>query len=805
MGQEELRSANEELQTVNEQLRVRIEEISHASDYLRNLMSSTDLATIFVDRDHRVKLFTPRARELFNVEPDDAGRPLSEIAHELLIGELTDEITLVLKRIETIEREVETRDGSWFLMRLVPYWTIDGRIDGVVLTFLDVTERHHAAEAIRASEARQAFLLRLSDALRPVSDPAEVQAIAMRVLGEHLRADRAFYGVVEADATAKSLVILRDYHVDDVPGLAGRHPLGDCEGWLPGARSGTTVIGDVAKDADLSECDRQFYRSLGLRAVVELPIVKSGRVCAIVGVHQMEARDWGPVDLALITETAERTWAAFERARAEEALRVSEARYRTLFESIDEGFVVVDVLYDGAGKPVDLFIVSANPAAVRMTGTSLAGRGFREVLAAAEPQWMETFARVAQTGSPERHEYSLAQLDAWYDFYVFKMPGAPQHRVAVLYEDITPRRRIEAALRESETRLHAIANLVPDLLWMSEPDGRTVWYNDRWLAFTGHARDREPIREWMEAVHPDDRQVAAESYRRAVEEQRPYLQEQRIRGADGEYRWFLVNSVPVRDERGRVIRYYGAATDVHEQRMAREDLEERVRERTKALIDLSVSRQRLLERIVSVTEEERRRIARELHDEMGQHLTALRVGLDAIQPQTGRLRDLKGIIDRIDRSIDRLATELRPPALDELGLYGAITSLADEFSAASGVRVAVHLGIGPEERFPEVRESTIYRVVQETLTNVWKHSGATTVSVIVERIGDALRLIVEDDGSGFDSADAMAAGSSGERVGILGMRERLELVGGTFEMESSRGSGTTVFVRVPLPKTEGPR
>lgn len=144
-------------------------------------------------------------------------------------------------------------------------------------------------------------------------------------------------------------------------------------------------------------------------------------------------------------------------------------------------------------------------------------------------------------------------------------------------------------------------------------------------------------------------------------------------------------------------------------RASREELEDRVRERTAELSRLSSERQQLLERLVESTEAERRRIARELHDEMGQHLTALRMGLSALRPADGRLDEMMAIIARIDRSIDHLTLELRPPTLDQLSLHGAIASLADELTATGGIRVAVHLEIGEVERFPEALETALYR------------------------------------------------------------------------------------------------
>lgn len=193
---------------------------------------------------------------------------------------------------------------------------------------------------------------------------------------------------------------------------------------------------------------------------------------------------------------------------------------------------------------------------------------------------------------------------------------------------------------------------------------------------------------------------------------------------------------------------------------------------------------------------ERQRIARELHDELGQHITALRVGLQA-EAQAETLSRLKAIVDRLDETIDRLTLELRPPALDQLGLHEAITALTEEFAEASGLRVDLHAPGIRGLRVADAIATTMYRILQEALTNVWKHARASTVSVIVDREGDSLRMIVEDDGHGFD-VDSMlqSAGATG-RFGLVGMRERLALVGGSLLIESDPEGSTTLFARVP--------
>lgn len=185
----------------------------------------------------------------------------------------------------------------------------------------DVTAEREAVAMLRASEARQGFLLRLSDALRPLDDPVAVQGAATRVLGEHFAATWAYYCTVDEDAGV--VVVARDYAADGNPSMAGTYRLEDF--WLA-SEGRTFATGDLADDSRLSPPFRAQIHSLGIRAFVTAPLIKQGRVVAFLVVSHSMTRTWTSVEVALIEETADRTWAAVEHARAEEALRASEAR-----------------------------------------------------------------------------------------------------------------------------------------------------------------------------------------------------------------------------------------------------------------------------------------------------------------------------------------------------------------------------------------------------------------------------------------------------------------------------------------------
>jgi signal transduction histidine kinase len=206
---------------------------------------------------------------------------------------------------------------------------------------------------------------------------------------------------------------------------------------------------------------------------------------------------------------------------------------------------------------------------------------------------------------------------------------------------------------------------------------------------------------------------------------------------------------------------------------------------------------RLLRRLVMAQEEERRRIARDLHDDLGQRLTALRLVLEAIarerRDSPDRITQALEMLAAIDQGVDFIAWELRPAALDQLGLTKVLETYVHEWSRYAGIRANFHAAARHTERFALEVEASVYRIAQEALNNVAKHARAGSVNVLLEQRGSTLHLVIEDDGVGCH-----AAASSETMIGLAGMRERAVAVGGTFEIEPTPGGGTTVLARIPI-------
>jgi two-component system CheB/CheR fusion protein len=509
-SKEELQSVNEELTTVNQELKIKIEELGHTNNDFHNFINATDIGTIFLDRELRVKLSTPRARDVFNLLPSDVGRPLSDITSRLRYEGIHADARTVLDRLAIVERELDGESGRWYSMRMLPYRTTDNRIEGVVITFQDITDRQAAQHLVRQREER----------LRALIDTA---------------LDYAIFTMTDQ---------------------------GIIDSWNPGA-------------------ERMF----------------------------------GYVAHEIVGESFDRLFTPEDRAAGAHLKELEEARQNG--RAADERYHV-----------------------------------------------KKSGARIYCSGVTRRLGSSMG--------------------LAKIARDLTEQRRA--------------------------------------AEFLQHAHD---------------------------------------------------------------------------------DLERRVSERTselqRSVIEHQAAKQSvttILHRLVSAQEDERRRIARDLHDHFGQQLTALRLALERGQhADRGPSADIATALDltrHIGHDLEFLAWELRPTALDELGLAAALPRFVTEWSEHVGVPAEFRFGGFEQGHLPHDAEVGFYRVAQEALNNISKHAHATRVDVVLASRDGEVVLVVEDDGVGFDATDADIRSKG---FGLAGMRERAALVGATLDLESAQGKGTSIFLR----------
>ncbi len=316
--------------------------------------------------------------------------------------------------------------------------------------FTDITAR-------KQQEQQQAFLLRFSDALRAETSATSVAYRALGMLCEQLQLDRCYIGIYHLAEDRATFPHQVGNH--RIPPLPADVRLSDFPDALRIAHDRTLRIDDLAQTEGLSDTDRQNLGALGLRAFVAATLrrVGAGPQWAIVALSA-DVRHWTPGEVALLEEATERTWGAMERARAEETLAASEERYRLLFETMDQGFGVGEVLPAGPSRAADFRWLEVNPQVERLTSMPqaalLSGETMRVVMPELEDIWYERYERVALTGEPVRFEQHAQVLGRWFDVYAYPLDleGPAPHRVALLFTNITARKQAEEALRHAEER-----------------------------------------------------------------------------------------------------------------------------------------------------------------------------------------------------------------------------------------------------------------------------------------------------------------------------------------------------------------
>ncbi len=453
-------------------------------------------------------------------------------------------------------------------------------------------------------------------------------------------------------------------------------------------------------------------------------------------------------------------------------------------------------------QTLDGVIVSWNAGAEKIYGYSASEAIGRSIMVLVSPEQQDEISRILERvkrGEMIEHLETThlrkdgSQISVSLTISPIKDSKGEITGASAIAHDTTEQRRIEQGLRESEQHFRELAENIHEVFWLSDPENTRMFYiSPDYETVWGRscASLYSAPKSWMEAVHPEDKNHVFAAMGRQPCTQ-PHDLTYRIVRPDGSIRWIRHRGFPVRSESGSVVRFAGLADDITASKQAEEVLN-------------AVSRQlRILSRRrVEVQEDERKNLARELHDQIGQALTATKISVRTAKGSRKReklvaqLDNAMAIIDDILVQVRQMTLHLRPPALDDLGLIPALRLVLDDYANRGAWQARFTADENLKRPDPRV-ETACFRIAVEALTNILRHAKAGKVSLELRETAVSLQLIVRDDGVGFDVADAEKRVQQ-DRLGLVGMRERATVLGGKIEYRSVPGQGTEVQASLPL-------
>jgi PAS domain S-box-containing protein len=735
--------------------------LRESNERITNILESISDAFMVLDKEWRFTHVNPQAEEIYAPLNKSRAALLGKsiwLEFPDLVGTVS-EANFRRSMAEKVKVEFELFYpplNSWFHVRAYP------ARDVLSVYFLDITKQKQADEALRENAER----------LRAMFNQAAVGIATGTLEGRFVEANQKF-----SDILGYSIEELRERtfldvtHADDAERTR--------------SNTGRLLAGEIADLIYEKRYVRKDGSSVWSRSTVTLLKDAAGKPQRYVAVIE---------DITA-------------RKLAETALRESEERFRAIVQATPECVKVV-----GADGTL-LAMNSAGCGMVEANGeTEIIGQSVYGLIAPAYRQKFIDFNESVCQGQTGHIEFEIVGLKGtrrWMETHAVPMrdPASGQTVQLAVTRDVTARKEADEKLRRSEEELRALANSIPQLAWMADPDGEIFWYNRGWYEYTGTTLEQMESGGWKAVHDPTVLPEVLERWTDSVRNETPFEMEFPLRGADGVYRWFLTRVSPFRDDKGKVMRWFGTNTNIDEQRQllrslseARDHLEKRVEERTGELAAANLSLRNLSARLLKVQDEERKRLARELHDSVGQILAALSMNIAVVQAQSYKLDSIGAravlenvqLVQQASSEIRTLSHLLHPPLLEIAGLASALRWYVDGFSERSNIKVELEI---PDDfvRLPDDLELAIFRVVQECLTNIHRHSESATAAIQIQQHGNTLKVRVQDNGKGIPlekQRELIEASRGG--VGFGGMRERVRQLGGSLEIQSN-GDGTVII------------
>lgn len=437
----------------------------------------------------------------------------------------------------TIIYRLQAREGGyrWAVDKGAPRWDEAGNFDGYVGSIADVHEQKLAEESVRKSEKRfQAAIAAVQGILWTNNARGEMEGEQPGWAALTGQSYEEYQGYGWASAV----------HSDDA------QPTIDA--WNEAVRQRKTFVFEHRVRMKNDE-----WRKFSIRAI---PITNAdGSIHEWVGVH---------TDIT-------------EQRQAETALQEREERYRSLFESMDQGFTIIEMIFDEANRPVDYLFLECNPVFETQTGLfGAVGQTARTLVPGLEDRWFEMYGQIALTGQATRFVDGSEAMGRWFEVYAFRLGGAESRQVAILFTDITQRRQNETILKESESRFRTLAETLPQMVWVVNNDRSIEYMSQRWKTYSG-LEDTATI--WEKIAHPQDLLVFRSHWADHFAQGKSFQYDIRLKNKAGEFRWHNFVAEPIKDASGQTLRWIGSLTDIHNQKNLSEQLEKLVAERTREL------------------------------------------------------------------------------------------------------------------------------------------------------------------------------------------------------------------------------
>lgn len=708
-------------------------------------------------------------------------------------------------------------------MQSTPLVSRDGRIVGMISTHwrkshvpgdrelmmfdvlarqaADLLERKRAEVALRESEARLAAdlagMCRLYELHARLSNETDLHVALAEILAtacEFTSTDRGCVQLMSDDGHRLEMYAWRGYSDDSLFIEHFRYEGAKVACDMARRHQERLMIEDIENFQALAlSRDREVALAENIRAMQSTPLItRQGEMVGVLSNQFPQPHRPTEHELRLIDLLA---WTAADfvaRHQVEQALRESEAKYRSLFNSIDEGFCTIEVLFDEQGKAVDYRFLEMNPAFVQHTGIENGiGRTVREFAPEHEEFWFETYGHIAKTGVAMRFEHKAAALGKFYDVYAFRIGAPEKNRVAVIFNDIFARKQAEEALRESEERFRLFVTAASDIIYRMSAD----WSEMHTLEGKSFLADtRNPSLTWLEKYIPDsDKALVQAAIAEAVRAKTKFELEHRVIRADGTVGWTFSRAIPFLDERGEIVEWFGAASDITDRKRAQEAM--RV-----FFSNVSHEFRTPLTLLLSSIEET-------LSDLADPPSSAQRSQLQLAHRNAVRL--LKLVNTLLD--VSRIEAGRIQAVYDPTDLATLTIELASSFeSAIAQAGLQLVIDCPPLQKLVYVDRSMWEKIVLNLLSNAFKFTFAGEITVRLKLAGNWVELTVQDTGIGIAAAELpclferfyqvkQAKGRSfeGSGIGLSLVQELVKLHGGTITVSSVEGEGSCFVVSIP--------